>query len=572
MDELEKNVMEPEAQPAAPLQDAADSAEAAEAEIAAEAEEIAVEAEEAAAEAEEIAVEAEEAAAEAEDFAVEAEEAAVEAEDLAAAAIVAGTADEEFMTAEAPDAPATMEDELVQELEGIRDMLQQELDKAGDEPLIQELDEIAAETPAPEEIPEEERCQCCGEQRRDTSFGEDYPYCADCRAVMKAAPLRVPAVLLLLFTFLVAGVSLYFTALYIYDYSTLLEGETHYEARELSDAAALLSSYVSQKQGAELAGPTDFADAYSITAVKHLADTFNQMGYLGDANEVLTTYLGEKALQRPWNKKYRAITEDYAGLSETSSAINAIMQDVLYSGMTDIDYDERDEQLQSLLTEQNEDGSPKYDAAFVEFYRYVLLDLQGEKPEKMLEQLQIVQNLDGNAHPWMYLPTMADLASKLGDEEKTKQYVDACLAINTQEATAYKAMANVYRFRDEPDAEKILAVAKDEESHLSGGNSVPTYQELYAIGYLLQEDYEKAMQAMEAYMSYKNSSTGYPAYSVSSCNLYALCSVLCENKEGYDEMASVFASAGMEPSALIKQYQDGKITLTELLQDDGGDF
>ena len=533
MDELEKNVMEPEAQPAEPLPDAAE----AEAEIAAEAEEVAVEAEE---------------------IAVEAEEAAAEAEEAVADAIDAVQADDTLPADEAPDAPATMEDELVQELEGIRDLLQQELDKAGDEPLIQELDEIAAEEAAPEEIPEEERCQCCGEKRRDTSFGEDYPYCADCRAVMKASPLRLPAVLMLILMFIVAGASLYFTSLYTLDYSTLIEGETHFETRELTDAAALLSSYMSQKQGAELAGPTDFADAYSITAVKHLAETFTEMGYLGDANEILTTYLGEKALQRPWNKKYLAITEDYAALKDTSTAINEIMQDVLYYGVTDIDYEERDEQLQSLLAEQNEDGSPKYNAAFVEFYRYVLLDLQESKPEAMLEQLQTVQNLDGNEHQWMYLPT--------------KEYADACLAINSQEATAYKAMANVYRFKDEPDAEKILEVAKDAESHLTGGSIVPTYQELYAIGYLLQDDYEKAMQAMEAYMNYTNSSTGYPAYSVSSCNLYALCSVLCENQEGYDEMASVFATAGMEPSALIKQYQDGKITLTELLQDDGGDF
>ena len=539
MDELEKNVMEPEAQPAEPLPDAAE----AEAEIAAEAEEVAVEAEE---------------------IAVEAEEAAAEAEEAVADAIDAVQADDTLPTDEAPDAPATMEDELVQELEGIRDLLQQELDKAGDEPLIQELDEIAAEEDAPEEIPEEERCQCCGEKRRDTSFGEDYPYCADCRAVMKASPLRLPAVLMLILMFIVAGASLYFTSLYTLDYSTLIEGETHFETRELTDAAALLSSYMSQKQGAELAGPTDFADAYSITAVKHLAETFTEMGYLGDANEILTTYLGEKALH--------AITEDYAALKDTSTAINEIMQDVLYYGVTDIDYEERDEQLQSLLAEQNEDGSPKYNAAFVEFYRYVLLDLQESKPEAMLEQLQTVQNLDGNEHQWMYLPTMADLASKIGDEALTKEYADACLAINSQEATAYKAMANVYRFKDEPDAEKILEVAKDAESHLTGGSIVPTYQELYAIGYLLQDDYEKAMQAMEAYMNYTNSSTGYPAYSVSSCNLYALCSVLCENQEGYDEMASVFATAGMEPSALIKQYQDGKITLTELLQDDGGDF
>ena len=133
-------------------------------------------------------------------------------------------------------------------------------------------------------------------------------------------------------------------------------------------------------------------------------------------------------------------------------------------------------------------------------------------------------------------------------------------------------MANLYRFRDEPDADKILAIAEDEQAHLSStGRAVPTYQELFAIGYLLKGDVEKAMQAMEAYMGFITSS-GTPGYSVTSCNLYALCSVLSGNQEGYDEMAQVFATAGMEPSKLIKQYQKGKITLVELLQDDGGEF
>ena len=475
-------------------------------------------------------------------------------------------------TAAQTPAEGTMEDALVQELEGIRDLLQRELDHAGDEPLIQELDEIEPDPAEPEEIPEEERCVCCGERRRDLTRGEDYPYCEECRAVMKAAPLRLPAVLAMILTFVLAGVSLYFCALYIGDYNSLIDAETHYEANELSDAAALYASYMSQKQGAELAGPTDFPDAYSVTAVKHLADTFVRMGYLGDANQLLTTYLGEKALARPWNKKYLAMTEDYAGLSETSKAINEIMQDILYYGETDVDYKERDEQLQALLLEQNEDGTPKYNAAFVEFYRYVLLDLQKAKPQAMLEQLQRVQTLDENRHPWMYLSTMADLAAKVGDEALTKEYADACLAINKQEAAAYQAMANVYRFRDEPDADKILEIAAEEEKHLSStGRAVPTYQELYAIGWLLKGDVEKAMQAMEAYMGFITSS-GTPGYSVTSCNLYALCSVLSGNQEGYDEMAQVFATAGMEPSKLIRQYQKGKITLTELLQDDGGEF
>ena len=473
---------------------------------------------------------------------------------------------------DAADEAPVQDDALKQELEGIRDLLQQELDHAGDEPLIQALDEVQEEEPEEEEIPEDELCKCCGERRRDTSFGEDYPYCSECRDVMKASGLRVPAVLMLLLTFILAGASLYFSTYYIADYNTLMQAEQHYEARELSDAAALYSQYISQKSGADLQSLTGFQDAYSITAVKQLAKTFADMGYLGDANEVLTTYLGEKALKMPWNKQYLALNEEYAALSKTSTAINEILQDVLYYGETDVDFKDRDAQLQALVLEKDEDGNLVHNAAFVEFYRYVLLNVQGASNEEQLKQLQLVQQLDENQHPWMYLSTMADLSSKLGDVEGTKAYVEECLAINKQEAAAYKSLANVYRFQKEPDADQILAVAEQAKTHLTSSvGSAPTYQEQFAVGYLLKGDYEKAMQAMEAYMSF-TTSYGTPAYSVSSCNLYALCSVLCNNQEGYDEMAQVLASAGMAPSKLIKQFQKGKITMVELLQDDGGEF
>ena len=473
---------------------------------------------------------------------------------------------------DAADEAPVQDDALKQELEGIRDLLQQELDHAGDEPLIQALDEVQEEEPEEEEIPEDELCKCCGERRRDTSFGEDYPYCSECRDVMKASGLRVPAVLMLLLTFILAGASLYFSTYYIADYNTLMQAEQHYEARELSDAAALYSQYISQKSGADLQSLTGFQDAYSITAVKQLAKTFADMGYLGDANEVLTTYLGEKALKMPWNKQYLALTEEYAALSKTSTAINEILQDVLYYGETDVDFKDRDAQLQALVLEKDEDGNLVHNAAFVEFYRYVLLNVQGASNEEQLKQLQLVQQLDENQHPWMYLSTMADLSSKLGDVEGTKAYVEECLAINKQEAAAYKSLANVYRFQKEPDADQILAVAEQAKTHLTSSvGSAPTYQEQFAVGYLLKGDYEKAMQAMEAYMSF-TTSYGTPAYSVSSCNLYALCSLLSGDQEGYDQMAQVLASAGRAPSKLIKQFQKGKITMVELLQDDGGEF
>ena len=101
-------------------------------------------------------------------------------------------------------------------------------------------------------------------------------------------------------------------------------------------------------------------------------------------------------------------------------------------------------------------------------------------------------------------------------------------------------------YQKEPDADQILAVAEQAKTHLTSSvGSAPTYQEQFAVGYLLKGDYEKAMQAMEAYMSF-TTSYGTPAYSVSSCNLYALCSLLSGDQEGWTSSIcrkpSVFAA------------------------------
>ena len=96
---------------------------------------------------------------------------------------------------------AQEENELVQELEDLRDMFQQELDKATEEAenapeaLIQELDEFREEPEEPEEFTGR-LCEICGENPCAEEYGEDYPYCEECRNIMKKYPLRASGILM----------------------------------------------------------------------------------------------------------------------------------------------------------------------------------------------------------------------------------------------------------------------------------------------------------------------------------------------------------------------------------------
>ena len=455
----------------------------------------------------------------------------------------------------------TFEDGLVQELEGIRDMLQKELDNAGDEPPIQELDEIndVQEQEAEKEIPEDELCECCGERRKDDSFGEDYPYCSECRELMKAFPVKATAIIAAVVMVIVAAVSLYFCAVSIDDYTSLLDAEAYYSQRKYNDAAMLYNSYLSQKK---------YGENVSLSAVKNLAGIFAELGYLGDAKDTVENHFPEAMLKLPWNRKYSRMSEDYDEMYKTSNAVSEILQEVMYSSEK-INFEEKDAQILALL-EPDENGEVQHSEVFVEYYRFVLMNITDQKLEKQLEQLNRIEELDKGEHPWLYLPNIIQTAARLGDTETAEKYFERCTEINVQESIAYSALANAYRFAEKTDAERILEVAKLAEENAAASDA-PTFYQIYAIGYLFQGKNEEAMKAMESYMN-SGTMTGQSPYTVQSCNLYALCCVLADDEDGYKEMQNVFAASGMDIAKSVQKLKDGKLTVEEVLKDNGGEI
>ena len=560
MDEFEKDLNEqqtpvpetPDLPDETPEAAAVEAAAEEAAEEAAEAEAVVEEAAEEAAETEAVVEETAEEAAEAEAVAEE----AVEAEEVAEEA-----AEEVAEEAEAGEsAPLTQEDALVQELEGIRDLLQQELDNAANGELIQGLDEIPEEGEETDEIPEEELCRCCGERRRDTTFGEDYPYCAECRALMKAAPIKKTSVLCWLVMLVVAAASMLVCSGAITDYATLMEAETYYANRQIVDAESTYYNYLSSAQ---------YNDNHSRTAVRNLIDIFADMGYLSDANDLITQNFTESQLKLPWNKRYAKLAEEFKELSEGSEKVSELLQDVMYA-QDGFDFDKKSAELDKLAAPA-EDGTTVLPEIFVEYYRYVLMNLSKQKSdEEMIAQLQHMEELDDGSHTWLYLTNLLSLASKTGDVELTQTYYDKVLKLNVQESTAYSAMASVYRFTETPDPDKILEIAAAAEENMSE-SAVPTYLVDRAIAYLFKDDAKSAMDAMETYMN-SGSMSGQTPYTVQSCNVYALCCVLTGDDEGYKQMEDVFASADMEVSTLVRQFKKGKLTLNEVLTDNGGDI
>jgi hypothetical protein len=86
-----------------------------------------------------------------------------------------------------------------------------------------------------------------------------------------------------------------------------------------------------------------------------------------------------------------------------------------------------------------------------------------------------------------------------------------------------------------------------------------------AIAYLLKGEGAIALEKMDEYMAQS-------AYTVQTCNLYALCAAYNGNEDIYNEMKSLLENSGYELSDLVEKYKKDKLTIEEVLADKGGNI
>lgn len=447
--------------------------------------------------------------------------------------------------------------ELEKELEDIREMFQNELDKATEENsaeegsgemLIQELDEIEeeAEEASSDEIPEDELCQCCGERRRASQYGEDYPYCEECRKLMKANPFNLLGIIMVVAMIVVAGFAIGNMANYIDDYVTLITADTAYNEKKLVDAAAAYQNYLSSKGS---------NDSVSAKAVKNAADAMASLGYYENANSYIGAFLSEAQLKMPWNKKYVEIQSRYNVLTKTSELINENFSEALNG--SDFDYEKEIKKADALIEEYKD--NEEYSLTFLEYVKYLLMLTSEQDMELQLDQLKKIDEIDGGKESWIYITYLLNAYASAGDVENAKAVFERCLEYNLQDMTVYNYYSNVYRFCDHVDADKILEIAQQAEENYSN-SSYPVFYRTYAIAYLLKGDADKAASSIEQYLSNCQAT-------VSDYNLYALCAIAKEDDEIYNSAKDTLETYGYDLSASVKKCKKGKLTIEQVITD-----
>lgn len=449
--------------------------------------------------------------------------------------------------------------ELEKELEEIRDMFQQELDKATEEAeispeeFIQELDEPEEEALSDEEETAVKLCECCEENPCAQEYGEDYPYCEECRNAMKKYPLRWSGVLMWFVMVAVFIAAAYIGTGYAEDFMSVSEYAAYYDSGRIMTALNGYYSYV---------GSAD-PEKVSMKAVKDSIDGLCKTGYISDAANIISTVYSEEDLNLPWNKKYAKILENSEKLTDDYYTIAEIINPVL-TGESD-DAQGVIEQLDALYEMTDEEGNPaQINEVFIEYYKYVVMSIFNASTDELLDQLKKTAAADKNGdYQWAYISNYCSVAAKSGDLELAEELFNQMIETSSEDTTAYVALATYYRYAETPDPDKMLELC--EEAKLNAASGDVGYMTTMAIAYMLKGEGSVALETMDSYMS-------QAGYTVQSCNLYALCALYNGNEEIYNNMKEVLEGSGYELSETVEAYKAGAFDIEEILTDKEGDI
>ena len=455
---------------------------------------------------------------------------------------------------------------LAKELEEIREMFQEAIDSAGqgedsvsdtsdeaDESgeLIQELVEITDED---EDYFDEEDlpvCECCGENPVNASYGEDYPYCSECRELMKHYPIRTGSILTVIAMIIVFGLTIFFGMSSFEDALVILDVRTNMAGNNMTSAVQTLYAYTSSEE------------TKSTKADELLVECFIRTGYINDAKSAIEKCFTKEELEKSGNKKFKQIVDFVNSFVATREAIQPIVADA-FAGKK-FDYKKVSAELDSKKGQFiDEEKGIMYSSVLLDYYNYELLRLSDGDLESQLTVLQKIEKADElGLAKWIYESSICEVAGKLGDKALAEKYFKKVKNNNAEDLKAYTSFAQYYRFLETPDADAMIALC--EEAAENAYNNDTSYYPTLVIAYLIKGEGAIAFDTMSKYMN-----SNY--YTVTDCNLYALCALYCGNTDTYNNMESTLKSYGYEISDLVKKYKNDKLTIEQVIADMRGDI
>ncbi len=454
------------------------------------------------------------------------------------------------------------------------------------------LDEAEDEEDLPDES---DRCLRCGKRRRDTSVGENYEFCARCRAEMLAAPLRWQGFVAAVCAIIIAGVAVVVAAFTSVVALPVVEAKGFEKENRLSDA--LNSYYMAKDEADKLNEQLAMENLFTVgtkTFVSQMQLTAKVQSPLSVGQILSTSIKNEKSYNNIWLKKLKPYSDTLTRFTNTQQAIQPIVADYQETDPKDVPYDELIAQLEALKT--GEDAA-QYEAYFIEYYKTYIAVLADKGPQAELDHMLAVKAL-APEETWLYNLYLADCYKRLEKYDEMIAVCDDIIAENTNSVQAYSLKARVlctrgsfdeaiavseqmekYNpgsaagyalsaeiYRRKGDVEKAVSICAEGLEKVEGGGT-----ELYrqqAIVLLLKGDTKAAYEAANnAY----NSAYYAQDTTLELINTVALCASLAGETEMYDETINFLKENDVELADSVAQIIAGTKTLQEVFIDGKGD-
>ena len=284
------------------------------------------------------------------------------------------------------------------------------------------------------------------------------------------------------------------------------------------------------------------------------ARLYRDMGYVENAQSLIQQYYTTDELEKFPNRALRELAQELDAVTDTIAAVEEVFSE--YSDLEDGDlpYAELIDKIDAL---KDAEGA-SYDGAILEYYKYMLASMTEQESAVRIGFLQAIEK-ENPGYGWLYLPAMASEYLLERDYDKVLEICGRMRESNVEDASPYGTEASVYRLQKQYD--KALDTA-EKGIQLDDTSSEPYRQK--AIVLLLQGDQEGALEnAQSAYDLALNYATSYTL---------ALCYLVNDNQDGYDEVVSTLEYYGVEMGQKVLDYQADKLTVEDIFLSGEGDI
>ncbi|MEG1819901.1 MAG: hypothetical protein RR069_04600 [Oscillospiraceae bacterium] len=447
------------------------------------------------------------------------------------------------------------EEVISNELENIKSIVQNEVDKILDDPEMIEWkdlvksahqEKLLAKQNANSEQKEKNLCECCGENPKDTSVSPSSPYCEKCRESMKRYPFSLSEIVMPIIIVALLFLASWNLSQNFLTFSSLAKAQNLVKDGKLYSAVKAYDEIETQlKVNQKPVGDKIRENQIAL---------YSKIGfeYYEQTEKFVAKYYAGKDLNSFANRNVKKAMDN---ITNFHTAYNAVGELITSSK----DYEDFVKSFDAAI---KKDDKNFYDKGLVEYWKYYAAIVFNKDTKVQLAHLKKMESLSPQ-YASIYQPALAELYLNMGKFDKMNEYCQLISKSNSEDI-----YANIYRsiaFRLKGD---IVKAAKYANDGLKTNPEDPDINHQLSIISLLQGQPKAAFKFAES--AYQNATSQYTY--TTNANVYALCAHLNKDSKTYEAIEKELTDGGSGISKDVIAIIDGTKTIEDVFLKGKGDI